>query len=161
MTMTTIPADQLTDLFMEFFAEAYEGRERETWFTDGGPTSGLFRTLATVSAAEASAAPDGGTSIASHIGHLYWVLSLHNRVIQGEPWQPHWDESWKVSEVDEDAWTSLQAGLRSEYDQLRQVIPPNVNWNDPVIARGVMSHIPHAAYHLGAIRQLLRVIKRA
>src|SRR5262245_28230303 len=64
--------------------------------------AGLLRSLDTLSAFGASAAIAGGGSIAAHVDHLRYGLSLLNRWAGGEaaPWKDaDWTKSWRKPTV--------------------------------------------------------------
>ena len=149
--------DPFVQVILDLFAEAYEGPGGPySWFTDHGPESGLFGSLEGLSAARASMpAVPGGTTIAAHAEHLRWSLALANEYARGGQPKPSWKESWSVREVDQPAWVRLQADLRQEYDTLRQALAAQRDWHDPQFLTGVVALVPHAAYHLGAIRQMM------
>ena len=58
---------------------------------------GLLRALDTLSAAEASEIVNGGSSIAAHVDHVAYYISLMNRWAAGEnPWRSaDWAASWR------------------------------------------------------------------
>jgi hypothetical protein len=166
--MKSITISELMQTVVILFNEAYEGQPAgtPTWFVDNGPRSGIFATLREVSAAEAFA-PVGsdGATIASHAGHLRWSLALVNRTMRGEPYQANWSESWNPVEAGADEWERLRADLRQEFDTLRDGM--NVAFESegsPVelegeVLTGLISLIPHAAYHFGVILQMVERVR--
>jgi hypothetical protein len=117
---------------------------------------GLLRALDTTSADEASRSVNGGATVAAHAQHVRFGLSLMNRWARegGDPFaDAKWDEAWKVSGVDEPAWSEIRNGMRSEAHQWLTVLgsPRAVT---PVEFAGMLASIAHLAYHLGAIRQI-------
>jgi hypothetical protein len=119
---------------------------------------GLLHSLEKLSAAGASRSTNGGASIAAHVDHLRYGLSLLNRWAAGEyrPWKDaDWTQSWRVTTVDEAVWAKLLADLRREADAWlaalgtpRDVADAELTW--------MLGSIPHLAYHVGAIRQIDR-----
>lgn len=147
--------------YLELFSEAYTGPNFDyTWFIDNAPGSGLFGTLAAMSAAEASRAGPSGTTVAAHVEHLRWSLALANAFARGEQPQPDWQASWKVTTVDTDSWEDLRADLRQEYDTLYAALAKQEDVSGQMLT-GILALVPHAAYHLGAIRQLRAFAKEA
>lgn len=141
---------------LELFSEAYTGPNHPyTWFIGNEPGSGIFGTLSSLSAADASRAGLSGATVAAHTEHLRWSLAHANAFARGETPAGDWAESWTVSAVDETAWNALRAELRREYETLYAVIAQQDDFSDPQMLTGVMALAPHAAYHLGAIRQLV------
>jgi len=144
---------------VELFTEAYAGppNPTSTWFIDNEPDSGILGIIAGVSAVEASwssSKNDRGTTIASHVEHLRWSLANANGALQGKPYQASWSESWNTLEADEEKWENLKNELHREYEMLRENIAKQgeMPWE---YLMGLLALIPHAAYHLGTIRQLI------
>lgn len=122
--------------------------------------SGLLRSLDTLTARDASAAVAGGASVAAHVDHLRYGLSLMNRWSHGE--QPFddadWSASWRKTSVSDADWQELRAALRREAHRwLDAVRAPR----DVTVAElnGIAGSIAHLAYHLGAIRQINRAAR--
>jgi len=141
---------------LELLSEAYTGpNHAHTWFIGNEPGSGLLGTLAKLSAEEASRTGPSGTTVAAHTEHLRWSLAHANAFARGETPPGGWDKSWSVRAVDAAAWDDLRAALREEYDTLLGALRKQDDWSDPQMLTGVMALAPHAAYHLGAVRQLV------
>ena len=115
---------------------------------------GLLESLRALSAAQASARPQGRSSIASHAHHLHYGFTLMNRWARGEdPFKDaQWSESWRQQLVDDDAWAKLLTALGDEIKKWREAIGAR-DW-DPIVLSGTIGSVAHLAYHLGAIRQL-------
>lgn len=156
----TVSVKTLTTLVAELFSEAYTGPNHAyTWFIGNEPGSGLLGTLDGVFAEEASTPPVvGGTTVAAHTEHLRWALALANAYTRGENPQMNWAESWSVQTVDADAWDKLRADLRSEYEALHRAIQTQQEISDEQMLTAMLAFTPHAAYHLGAIRQMVNVV---
>ena len=123
-----------------------------------GGDDGLLKSLDKLSAAGASKTSGGGASIAAHVDHLRYGLSLMNRWAAGErnAWKSaDWTASWKTSSVSDDEWNRLRAALREEAERWLDAIrtPREVS---EVELNIVVGNIAHLAYHLGAIRQIDR-----
>jgi len=143
-----------------------------TELVDGAPSSGgyilnardqgLLASLDRLSAAEASAtAPGAATTIAAHVDHVRYGMSLFNRWSSGErdPFSSaDWSESWKRTTVSDAAWASLRGQLGQELHAWKSAIKTPRPMND-VALKGVISSVAHLAYHLGAIRQMDRKIR--
>lgn len=126
------------------------------WFLNPGDP-GFAGELAKISAERASREPaPGRKTIASHAAHINFHLTLLNRFAQGEP-NPfataEWGESWNVVSVSDAAWDDLRGDIdrkaRAWIDFVRQ---PR-EW-DRMGLTGAFASSAHAAYHLGAIRQM-------
>ena len=117
---------------------------------------GLLRSLDKLTAADASSSVHRGATIAAHAQHLRYGLSLMNRWASegGDPFaDATWDEAWRTSSVNEDQWSEIRSGLKSEAHC----------WLDALVTArdvsagelsGMIASIAHLAYHLGAIRQI-------
>jgi len=139
------------------FSEAYAGPPdpKSTWFIDNEPDSGILGLIRGMSAAEASwSTKDGkpGTSVAAHVEHLRWSLANANRALEGQPYNGSWKESWNTLAADEAAWDRLRNELKREYQTLVEHLQKQTDLPGDYLT-GVMALLPHAAYHLGTIRQ--------
>ncbi len=134
-------------------AEAYTGTQTQSWFSDHGADSGLFATLEKISAEDASR-KIGHSSIAAHTNHLRWSLAMSNALMRGQPASRNWVESWEVQSVTVEEWTELKSHLRLEYERLITQLPNGFDPNNPMMTTVGISLVAHAAYHLGAIRQM-------
>jgi len=146
---------------IEFLEEVYGGpKHRYTWFIGNEPDSGLLGTIRGLSAGEASTpVVKGGTTVAAHIGHMRWTLQKANSLMHGENPKWEWSESWAVRRVDPEEWTSLIGSLEAEFRALVQSLRPGFTWSSDDQYKEVLALIPHAAYHLGAVRQMALVIR--
>ena len=118
---------------------------------------GLLRSVDRLSPAAASARPTGGASIAAHVDHLVYGLSLLNEWNAGaNPFDDaDWTESWKHGEVDDQRWRELRVALRHEARKWLGAVR-ELGDADPVALNTIVGSIAHLAYHLGAIRQIDR-----
>ena len=141
------------------FSEAYAGPAdpKSTWFIDNEPDSGILGIIAGVPASEASWSSkknNPGTTIASHVEHLRWSLAHANGVLMGKPYPANWAESWNTLAADETNWGRLKNELRAEFETLLENLRKQEDLPGDYLT-GVMALIPHAAYHLGTLRQLI------
>ncbi len=141
------------------FSEAYAGPAdpKSTWFIDNEPDSGILGIIAGVSSAEASWSSNKnnpGTTIAGHVEHLRWSLANANAALQGKPYQGNWAESWNTLDADETKWDQLKKDVRTEFETLLKNLHKQTELPGDYLT-GVMALIPHAAYHLGTLRQLI------
>ena len=140
----------------QLLTEAYEGTPTQSWFSDHGADSGLSATLTAISAANASRTlVTGGSSIAGHSNHLRWSLAMSNALMRGQQPSRDWAESWTVSSVDDTAWLELQSALRLEYETLQTQLELGFDPSNPMMTTAGIALVAHAAYHLGAIRQMV------
>ena len=126
----------------------------EAYMTNTGDV-GLLRSLDKVSARRASARTSAGSSIASHIDHLRYGLSLMNRWSDGEnPFDDaDWSASWNRPRVTDEEWERLRHDLSDEAHRWLAALkqPRDVTQSE---LNGMIGSIAHLAYHLGAIRQI-------
>ena len=157
--MANISMEVVVEQLFGVLDEAFEHPPKPwTYFTDNNADGGFFGTLAKLSAAEASRL-SGGTTIAAHVHHITFGLSVSSAWIQGDYSQRNWEESWRLSTVDDAAWPRLQEQLRREYKNLRQAIASH-GLSSVEAFGGAIAAIAHAAYHLGAIRQKAAFIQK-
>jgi hypothetical protein len=120
--------------------------------------AGLHRQLEAISADTASRQPiPGKPSIAAHVDHVHFGLSLLTRWLAGEenPWaDADWNGSWQRTTVTDEQWRRLRNNLREKADVWQKAVAVRSEWDD-INAAGALSTIAHTAYHLGAIRQIL------
>jgi hypothetical protein len=165
MEGTTISAAVLTKAALKLYDEGYAGPPdpKGTWFVDNEPDCGFLGTIGKLSADRASRPTGEGDSltVASHTAHLRFALALANRAARGDNAYAgaKWSESWTPRAVSEAEWRSLVAALRAEYDAFREVLAKGDFWNDEDILTGTLGLLCHGAWHLGAIRQALGLVK--
>ena len=161
--MESIPIADFKKALVKLFDEIYAGPRdyKMTWIVSNEPDAGLFGMLRTVTATQASVTLASGQSVASHVEHLRWSLVVMCQYYRDIDPKPNWEESWSVHEVDETQWDQLRAELENEYKTLRQLFETRTDWSDPVFFTGTMAIVPHAAYHLGALRQMVAAAKAA
>lgn len=121
---------------------------------------GLLRSVDKLSPAAASSRPTGGASIAAHVDHLVYGLSLLNAWSGGAtPFDDaDWTESWTHTQVDDARWRELRVALRHEARQWQEAVRTSGD-ADAVALNTIVGSIAHLAYHLGAIRQIDRSIR--
>jgi hypothetical protein len=122
---------------------------------------GLLAALDRLSAAAASATPAGGPSVAAHVDHLRYGLSLLNAWAAGAlppADQTDWTASWRRTAVSDAEWRALREALRREADAWAAALGAPRALTD-VEAGWLVGSVAHLAYHLGAIRQLDRATR--
>jgi hypothetical protein len=156
-TTDSIFQNALSKLLTEIF-DGPPGQEAYV-LNPGDP--GLLRQLDTLDARAASTRPmPGKTTIASHVDHLHFGLSLLNRWAAGEenPFaNADWNASWQRTTMTDDQWRKLRDNLRNESQKWQKALATRTAW-DPIAASGALSSAAHTAYHLGAIRQILAAL---
>jgi len=158
MTTTTY---QITETLRTLYAELIDGAPVEGSYMLNKGDAGLLASLDKISAADASTSSTGGASIAAHVDHLRYGLSLMNRWAGGErkPWQgADWTASWRTTRVTEDEWQRLRAQLRDEATKWMEAAGKPRELSDFEL-NVFVGNIAHLAYHLGAIRQIDRATR--
>jgi hypothetical protein len=122
---------------------------------------GLLASLDRLTAAAASATPGDAPSVAAHVDHLRYGLSLLNRWAGGAPppWPDmDWTASWRRNVVSESEWRALRDELRGEAGRWMEALRTPREVSD-VEAGWMAGSVAHLAYHLGAIRQIDRAAR--
>jgi hypothetical protein len=149
--------NEITATLATLLGELVDGAPETAAFMLNRGDAGLLASLDRLSAQAASASSQGGATIAGHVDHLRYGLSLMNRWAGGEnPFlDADWSAAWRTREVAEDRWRELRDGLRDEAHRWLTAIgePREV---EPIELNGMIGSIAHLAYHLGAIRQIDR-----
>ena len=151
----------LTVLWTLFSELVYGSAERtaRTYVLNQGD-AGLLAALDRLSAVAASAR-HGGPSIAAHVDHLRYGLSLLNRWAGGSPppWPDmDWAASWRKCVVSDTEWRQLCDELRREADAWAEALRTPREVSDVEVGWMVGS-VAHIAYHIGAIRQIDRATR--
>ena len=137
------------------FGELVDGAPDSGGYMLNAGDAGMLRSLDNLSATAASTPTATGSSIAAHVDHVRYGLSLMNRWSAGEnPFRnADWSTSWKNTTVSDQEWDRLRRDLQAEatrwLDALRT--PREVQ---EIELNGMIGSIAHLAYHLGAIRQI-------
>jgi hypothetical protein len=144
---------------ISLFSEAYHGPAdpASTWFIDNEPDSGILGIIAGITSEEAywsSHSNEPGTTIAGHVEHLRWSLADANCALHGKAYPAEWKESWNTLDADQMKWEKLKMELEIEFEALLDTIHQQTELEGDYLT-GIMAMIPHAAYHLGTIRQLI------
>lgn len=136
--------------------EAFDGPSGNgSCFVDSRPNTGIFGTLNQLTAQEASHSING-TVMAAHADHIRYYLWVINEILEGRKPEKDWEESWEIKKVNEAQWEKIRGNLRKEYDAAMDHIESieteeQYSW--------VLGDLAHSAYHLGALRQMLKVVK--
>ena len=155
-------AEHFVTILPTLFRELVNGSPdpgARTYMLNRGDT-GLLAALERLSAAEASAQRAGGPSIAAHVDHLRYGLSLLNGWARSAtvPGETDWTASWRKSVVSEPEWRTLREEFAREAEAWAAALrtPREVN---EIQAGWIAGSIAHLAYHFGAIRQIDRATR--
>jgi len=159
MSQQLAVADFVTNLFTlwDEILGIPDKTEGPMWVLD--LNTGWAQSLAAVNAAEASRpiAP-GGTSIAAQTAHAAYYLEVFEAIVHGRHAPADWKASFHPAEVDEAAWTQQKERFFGAAARVAELIRGNTDWQALHLG-GAMASVSHLAYHLGAVRQMLRVVK--
>ncbi|MBK7708004.1 MAG: DinB family protein [Acidobacteria bacterium] len=140
----------LAYLLRETFEGSPEGQSSA--YLDRG--IGIFPTLAAASAEQVSRVVKG-TTAAAQTEHAKFYLDRLREFINGRTEPVKWEQSWLIETVNEGEWTALRGSVRHSYEETLRLIAENEDWSEDKVGMA-MSMLAHTAYHLGAIRQLLK-----
>jgi hypothetical protein len=154
--MKTIAREDFTNSFFQLLKETFEGPPADTGSAYLDKGAGLFQTLDSLTAATASAAPwPGASTVAAHCEHArFYVLALYD-LMRGAAGKIDWGQSWLVRDVTPAEWDKLREDLRRAYATVTEHLRAAETWGDEEVGDG-MAILLHTAYHLGAIRQLIK-----
>lgn len=146
---------ELSKTLITLFGELVNGASTDGAYMLNGGDEGLLGSLDKLSAKAASAPTRTGSTIAAHVDHLRYGLSLMNRWTSGEnPFaNADWSTSWKKTTVSEDEWRTRRAELRTEATRWLEALGTPREASEMEL-NGMIGSIAHLAYHLGAIRQI-------
>ncbi len=145
----------LGDTLPTLLAELVEGAPPTGAYMTNRGDPGLLRSLDKLSATAASKLTGNGSSIAAHVDHLRYGLSLMNRWAAGEnPFDDaDWSASWRKTRVSSVEWKKLREQFAEEAHRWLDAVrkPRELGEAD---LNSVVGSIAHLAYHVGAIRQI-------
>ena len=147
--------DNISYLLRETFEGSPEGQGSA--YLDRGV--GVFATIEKLSAETAShSIGENEASISAHLEHARFYLIALVEFMNGRTEKVNWDESWSVKTVNESEWNFLKENVKRDYEKTAKAFQVIENWNDDNIGEA-MAIVAHTAYHLGAIRQILKTVK--
>jgi hypothetical protein len=153
-----IPIDTFRTTYLFLFEEITgdspkDDRGNAVLDTDTGWT----QSLAAVDAEQASQpiAP-GGTTIASQAAHAAYYIELLEALARGERPETDWPGSFSPRTVDAEAWERTKQRLSAALGRFRAMV--EASELPPEHLQGALGVLLHTAYHLGAVRQMLRVV---
>lgn len=156
--MKTINQDDFTNSLFALFKETFESTNTAfgTMYLDAG--TGFFDTIDKIDAEKASrSVAEGSTTIAAHCEHVRFYLEFLSNYMNEKFTMVDWKDSWKTKTVDEAEWNALRGQLQKTYQVVTDTFNEVETWNDFKIS-GALGILTHTAYHLSAIRQILKMI---
>ena len=143
---------------LDFLEETFE--KHHGIYLDKGTT--FLETLDSVTPDEASfRATDKNASITAHVHHVILYLRVLEDHIRGTlQGKVNWREIWENDRpVSAEQWKALVAELRQAYARIRQFLEDPATWEREDAFGGSIAMIVHTAYHLGAVRQSLALMR--
>lgn len=158
-----VAEDRLQSAAATLFREAFEGRaegQDYTWFVQGHDA--ILPLLDEVDAMTASHSPGFGLpTLAAHAYHLRYILHWLNVPVGDLNPEGSWESTWEKEVVTDEEWDALRAEIRDRYGRAVEWVAGNDDWsieNGPLM---FLAPLPHVAYHLGAMRVLLKLVGSA
>jgi len=144
------------------FAESVAFLLRETFVGSpaGQPSAyldrgvGLFVTLDALSA-EAASREFHGSTIAAQTEHAKFYLDRICEFVNGRTELVNWEDSWLIETVNDAEWNALRGSVRKAYENTLICLAEERSWTELQIGMAI-GMIAHTAYHLGAIRQIVK-----
>ena len=153
----SIEVNGIKETLFTFLTETFESGKNPQGTVYLDRKSGLFESIAALSAEAASRhVIPNGTTIVAQVYHSLYYLEVLERFMQGNKERANWAESWQVRSLDEAGWQDLQKKLRASYERVCKTLQAQDDWEDK-LDTGFAIAI-HSAYHLGAIRQMLKFL---
>ena len=151
----SIKKDEFVTAISELLTETFAGSpETGSIYLDRGV--GVFNSLEKINAemASRSIAWEAAT-VAGHAEHARFYLQMLGEFMTGRTERADWNESWRVKTVDENEWAALQKSVRREYLRTLEIFGRIDLWDADKLGEA-MAILAHTAYHLGAIRQIIK-----
>ena len=151
-----------TEHFIE--SVAYLLRETFEGSPEGQPSAyldrgiGFFTTIDALSAEQVSH-EFGDTTIVAQIEHAKFYLDRLCEFIGGRTERVNWEDSWLIETVNDEEWTALRLTVKKAYENALKCLATTDSW-DTSKAGMAIGLIAHSAYHLGAIRQIVKSVKQ-
>ncbi|RYG22530.1 hypothetical protein EON82_16795 [bacterium] len=147
----------MATLLREAFYGRPEGKD-STWFVEG--REAILPTLDEVDAMTASHSPASGVfTLAAHAYHLRYILHWCN-TSEGDP-RPEgdWESTWAKQVVTDEEWNDLRAEIKERFERAVGWLERDGQLEDEDADLMLLSVLPHVAYHLGAMRVILTLLK--
>jgi hypothetical protein len=139
-------------LLLETFEGSPEGQGSA--YLDKG--AGFFTTIDSVNADQASTLLHG-SSIASHTEHAKFYLDRICEFMTGRTERVNWDDSWLIETVNDTEWDALRESVKRSYANTLKCVAGIDDWTERRVGECI-AMIAHTAYHLGAMRQIRKVV---
>ena len=152
--MKTINPADFTGALLILFKETFEGMSASAQHVYLARDGNIFTTLGKIDAAQASADINSNT-IAAHSEHTRFYLELLDNYLNRDLRIIDFKQSWRIKTVSEDEWDELRENMSKIYRKVSETFTKHDEWalDTITVAMGIVAH---TAYHLGAIRQMLK-----
>lgn len=153
----------MVEAMLRLSQEMHNGADKGfNWVLDPGKGPDLLGTLDSLTAEEASLAPIGGKpTFAGIADHIRFGLEYCNDTVRGNDADSDWDSSWGTTTVDDARWEEIKRQTREQYEALMSFIRENDDWSPKNMIAEVFGIVAHTAYHLGAIKQMRKVMRES
>ncbi len=152
----SIEKDAFLKSILYLLRETFEGSlETGSVYLDKGV--GVLNTLDKLSADEVSR-KFGSTTIAAHSEHAKFYLDRLCEFMEGRTEKVNWEDSWLIETVNETEWNYLRQAVRKSYENTLLTFAKIEDWNEDTLGEAI-GIVAHTAYHLGAIRQMMKFAK--
>lgn len=152
--MKTINQEDLTTALSILFRETFEGMPTAEEQVFLAHNTGIFTTLGSLTAEQASTEINGIT-IAAHSEHTRFYIELLDNYLNRDMRVVDFKQSWNVTTVNDNEWDDLREKLAKLYGKTTETLQKNDVWGLDTITVS-MGIVAHTAYHLGAIRQMAK-----
>ncbi len=115
---------------------------------------GIFITLDNLSAEQVSREVHD-TTIAAQTEHAKFYLDRLCEFMNGRTEAVKWEQSWLIETVSDEEWNHLRDGVRKSYENALRCFAEIEIWNEDNTGEAI-AIVAHTAYHLGAIRQIMK-----
>lgn len=127
---------------------------------DGSGNSGLLATLDRLDATQASRPTALGLSAAAHAAHAAYYFEVALRWAKGDRSKSDWPGSFEPRAVDDAQWRATRIRLRTGYEAFVAFARSHGEWSEDD-AGSLAGALAHSAYHLGAVRQVVKLATSA
>ncbi len=149
----SIKREDFTNNVFALLKETFEGSPPEgSHYLDR--EVGVLNTIEKISAQNASRLI-GGATVAAHLEHSRFYLEILPEFMNGRTEKIDWNESWLVKTVDQAQWNLLKENVQHNYEKVAEMFQTIAVWDDEKVC-GAMAIVVHTAYHLGAMRQIMK-----
>lgn len=151
--MSIAKEDFLKDVLI-ILRETFEGSPegQPSAYLDRG--IGFIKTIDNLSAEQVSK-NIGETTIAAQTEHAKFYLDRLSEFMMGRTESVNWEQSWLIETVNETEWDALREAVKKSYENVLRTIAGIETWDGSNVGDPI-AIIAHTAYHLGAIRQLIK-----